>query len=129
MRPRRGDKTPTSFADYTVIEPVRSQKKNRGRPASNKAVDTQPAQQQQQQEEVEHDDLSAVLAIPGLPDLSNAVRQFMLGDGPKLSMEGIRTLSDQAVLDLLAKIPGVFLVNVEADPQQLVDSHLLDVGV
>ncbi len=78
---------------------------------------------------MEHDDLSAVLAIPGLPDLSNAVRQFMLGDGPKLSMEGIRTLSDQAVLDLLAKIPGVFLVNVEADPQQLVDSHLLDVGV
>ena len=46
----------------------------------------QQQQQQQQEEEVEHDDLSAALAIPSLPDLSSAVRQFMLGDGPKLSM-------------------------------------------
>lgn len=27
VRPRRGDKTPASFADYAVIEPLRSQKK------------------------------------------------------------------------------------------------------
>jgi hypothetical protein len=47
---------------------------------------------------VENDNLSAALAIPGLPDLSSAVRLFMLGDGPKLSMEGIKSLSDQAVL-------------------------------
>jgi hypothetical protein len=77
---------------------------------------------------VEHDDLSAALAIPGRPELSNAVRRFMLGDGPKLSMEDIKTLSDQALLDLLTKIPGVFLVNLDADPQ-LVDANLLDIGV
>jgi hypothetical protein len=124
-RPRRGDKTPASFADYAVIEPVRSYKKKRGRPASTKSVDAQP-EQQQQEEEVQGDDLSVALPIPSLPDLSSAVRQFMLGDGPKLSMGGIKTLSDQAVLDLLTKIPRVFLVNLDANPQQLVDATLLD---
>ncbi|KAG7674179.1 hypothetical protein KSW81_006010 [Nannochloris sp. 'desiccata'] len=116
-RPRRGDKTPASFADYAFIEPVRSQKKKRGRPRKKRVAEAQPAQQQQQEEE--HDDLSA-LAIPGLPalpDLGGAVREFMLSEGPKLSMEDITRLSDQAVLDLLAKIPAAFLVNLDADPQ------------
>ena len=88
--------------------------------------------QPQQQEQVEHDDLSAALAIPGLPaltDLGAAVREFMVGDGPKLSIEDIKHLSDQALFDLLAKISAAFLVNLDADPQQLVDANLLDSGV
>jgi hypothetical protein len=76
-RPRRGDKTPASFADYAVIKPVRSQRKKRGRPPKKSAAEAQPAQPQQQ-ELVEHDDLSAALAIPGLPalpDFGAAVRE------------------------------------------------------
>ncbi|KAG7669021.1 hypothetical protein NADE_003891 [Nannochloris sp. 'desiccata'] len=74
-RPRRGDKTPASFSDYTVIQPVR------GRPVKKRVAEVQAMQQQQQQQEEEHDDLSA-LAIPGLPDLGAAVREFMLGTLP-----------------------------------------------
>ena len=80
---------------------------------------------------MEYDDLSA-LAIPGLPalpDLGAAVREFMLGEGHKLSMEDLKSLSDHAVLDLLAKIPAAFLDNLDADPQQLVNANLLDIGV
>ncbi|KAG7674716.1 hypothetical protein NADE_008004 [Nannochloris sp. 'desiccata'] len=133
-RPRRGDKTPASFADYAVIEPVRSQKKKRGRSPKTRVAEVQPTQQQEEEEEEEEeeDDLPAALAIPGLPalpDLGGAVREFMLGEGPKLSMEGIKHLSDQAVLNLLAKIPAAFLVNLDADPQQLVNANLLDIGV
>ncbi|KAG7674199.1 hypothetical protein NADE_009219 [Nannochloris sp. 'desiccata'] len=129
QRPRRGDKTPASFAEYAVIKPVR------GRPSKKHVAEVQPAQEQQQQEqeeEVEHDDLSTALAIPGfpaLPDLGAAVREFMLGDGPKLSAEDIKRLSDQTLLNLLAKIPAAFLGNLDADPQQLVDANLLDTGV
>ena len=83
-----GDKTPASFAEYAVIKPAR------GRPAKRRIAEVQPVQEEQgqpqQQEQVEHDDLSAALAIPGLPalpDFGAAVRQFMLGDGTKLSIE------------------------------------------
>ncbi|KAH7623898.1 hypothetical protein NADE_008712 [Nannochloris sp. 'desiccata'] len=113
-RPRRGDKTPAFFSDYAVIEPVRSQKKKRGRPAKKRVAEVQPAQEQPQEEV--HDDLSTVFAIPGLPapvDLGAAVREFMLGDGPKLSVAGIKSLGDQAVLELLAKVPAPFLVNLD----------------
>ncbi|KAG7668195.1 hypothetical protein KSW81_002094 [Nannochloris sp. 'desiccata'] len=125
VRPRRGDQTPAKFDEFTVIKPTR------GRPTKKRVAEVQPTQQQQQ-EQVEHDDLSAALAIPGLPanpDLGAAVREFMLGDGPKLSAEDIKRLSDQSVLDLLAKIPAAFLVNLDADPQQLVNANLLDIGV
>ncbi len=44
-------------------------------------------------------------------------------------MEDVKCLSDHAVLDLLAKIPEAFLVNLDADPQQLVEANLLDIGV
>ncbi|KAG7667965.1 hypothetical protein KSW81_005882 [Nannochloris sp. 'desiccata'] len=86
-RPRRGNKNPASFADYAVIKPVR------GRPSKKRVAEVQPAQELLRQQEEEHDDLSVqkqhvALAIPGLPalpDLGGPIREFMLGDGPKLT--------------------------------------------
>ncbi|KAG7667783.1 hypothetical protein KSW81_005703 [Nannochloris sp. 'desiccata'] len=89
VRPRRGDQTPAKFDEFTVIKPTR------GRPTKKRVAEVQPTQQQQQ-EQVEHDDLSAALAIPGLPtlpDFGGAIREFMLGEGPKLSMEEYKDLT------------------------------------
>ena len=41
-RPRRGDKTPASFADYAVIESGRCQTKKRGRPPKKRVAEVQP---------------------------------------------------------------------------------------
>ena len=94
-RPRRGDKTPASFAEYAVIEPSRSQKNKRGCPPKKRVAEAQPAQQQQQQQQ--HDDLSVIPGLPFLPDLGGAVREFMLGEGPKLSMEDIKHLDQRSI--------------------------------
>ena len=42
-RPRRGDKTPAKFDEFTVIKPMR------GRPARKRVAEVQPTQQQEEE--------------------------------------------------------------------------------
>jgi hypothetical protein len=85
----------------------------------------------QQSAEQEQDVLQAAdvdLPAPAA-DLDAAIRLFMLGEGPQLSVNDIQHLDDAAVGGLAAQMQPAFLVNLDAAPEELAAAGLLELAV
>jgi hypothetical protein len=86
----------------------------------------QSAEQEQGQDVLQAADVD--LPAPAA-DLDAAIRQFMLGEGPQLSVNDIQHLDDAAVSGLVAQMHPALLVNLDAAPEELAAAGLLELAV
>jgi hypothetical protein len=128
-RPRRERKAP-DMEEFDVTTLGRAPKQLQTSPVLVADAEDLPDLPQQSAEQ-EQDVLQAAdvdLQAPAA-DLDAAIRQFMLGEGPQLSVKDIQHLDDAAVGGLVTQMHPAFLVKLDAAPEELAAAGLLELAV